>query len=136
MKILRRKDVRGEWRDIASGVSPGAHDQSDEKAGGLKQCLRIPDLIAYSVNNMVGAGIFVVIGAATLQAGSGIVMSFFIAALICVLSGLCFAEFIELGGSPIRDQSLFDFFEKHGPDFTLNFGDDPASKILGGDPLF
>ena len=35
-----------------------------EKESGLKRCLGLSDLVAYGVNNMVGAGIFVVVGAA------------------------------------------------------------------------
>jgi basic amino acid/polyamine antiporter, APA family len=63
------------------------------EGGDLRRCLNFTDLLSYGINNMVGAGIFVVIGVGAIHAGSGVVVSFLIAANICVLSGNCFAEF-------------------------------------------
>ncbi|CAD7929704.1 unnamed protein product [Amoebophrya sp. A25] len=62
--------------------------------GDLKKCLTLPDLVAYSVSNMVGAGIFVIVGSATISAGGlPVVFSFILAALLCSLSGITYAEF-------------------------------------------
>jgi len=65
----------------------------DDEAGKLKRCLGVPDLIAFGFNSMVGAGIFVVVGAATTDAGPAVLCSICISSFACACSGLCFAEF-------------------------------------------
>src|SRR5580658_1331541 len=73
------------------------------EAGGLKRTLGAPGLIALGIGAIIGAGIFVRTAAAAGQnAGSGVVLSFIIAAIGCAFAGLCYAEFaamIPIAGS-------------------------------------
>lgn len=63
----------------------------------LKRALGLVDLILFGVGTTIGVGIFVLSGiAARDYAGPGVVMSFAISSLACVLAGLCYAEFATL----------------------------------------
>ena len=70
---------------------------------GLKRTLGWPGLIALGIGAIIGAGLFVRTAAAAAQnAGSGVVVSFVIAAVGCLFAGLCYAEFaamIPIAGS-------------------------------------
>lgn len=61
------------------------------------------DLIAMGVGAVIGTGIFILPGTvAATTAGPGVSLSFLVAAVICVLSGMCYAEFassIPVAGS-------------------------------------
>lgn len=61
------------------------------------------DLIAMGVGAVIGTGIFILPGTvAAKTAGPGVSLSFLIAAFICVLAGMCYAEFassIPVAGS-------------------------------------
>lgn len=61
------------------------------------------DLIAMGVGAVIGTGIFILPGTvAATTAGPGVSLSFLIAAIICVLAGMCYAEFassIPVAGS-------------------------------------
>ncbi len=76
--------------------------QADEK-GGLKRTLGWPGLIALGIGAIIGSGLFVrTAWAAGEAAGSGVVLSFIIAATGCLFAGLCYAEFaamIPIAGS-------------------------------------
>ncbi|MBE9916699.1 amino acid permease [Paenibacillus donghaensis] len=66
----------------------------DETAGKLNRTLSALDLTALGVGAIVGTGIFVLTGvAAAVHAGPGLVISFMLAAITCVLSALCYSEF-------------------------------------------
>ena len=61
------------------------------------------DLIAMGVGAVIGTGIFILPGTvAATTAGPGVSLSFLVAALICALAGMCYAEFasaIPVAGS-------------------------------------
>lgn len=69
----------------------------------LKRTLGWVSLVALGIGAIIGAGIFVLTGAAAAQyAGPAIVLSFILAGIGCVFAGLCYAEFaamIPLAGS-------------------------------------
>lgn len=71
----------------------------DEAQGrhGMKRSLGVVTLTAMGIGAIIGAGIFVLTGPAAAEyAGPGILISFVIAALICVFAALCYAEFASL----------------------------------------
>lgn len=70
---------------------------NEAESQGLKRSLGSFQLTSIGLGAIIGAGIFVVIGpAAALYAGPGIALSYIIAAIICVLAGLCYAELSSL----------------------------------------
>lgn len=72
-------------------------DSQFEKTLGAK------DLLALGIGAVIGTGIFILPGTvAALKAGPSITLSFVIAALVCALAGMCYAEFaasIPVAGS-------------------------------------
>src|ERR1043166_2963554 len=77
------------------------HASDSEK--GLKRTLTAPNLVALGIGAIIGAGLFVRTAAAAGEAaGSGVTLSFVIAAVGCAFAGLCYAEFaamIPIAGS-------------------------------------
>ncbi|AEV95680.1 APC family permease [Pediococcus claussenii] len=65
-----------------------ATDQRFEKTMSAK------DLLALGIGAVIGTGIFILPGTvAALKAGPSIILSFVIAAIVCALAGMCYAEF-------------------------------------------
>ena len=63
----------------------------------LRRDLGALDILVLGVGVTVGAGIFVLAGvAAATKAGPAIALSFFLAAVVCALAALCYAEFAAL----------------------------------------
>lgn len=69
----------------------------------FRRTLSAFDLIAMGVGAVIGTGIFILPGTvAATTAGPGVSLSFLIAAAVCVLAGMCYAEFassIPVAGS-------------------------------------
>lgn len=60
----------------------------------LQKNLGAWDLILLGVGAIVGTGIFILPGTvAALHSGPGIIFSFMIAAIVCILAGMCYSEF-------------------------------------------
>jgi len=72
-------------------------EAGEEGEHSLKRALGPINLIMLGVGAIIGAGIFVLTGAAAARyAGPGIVFSYIMAAIACVFAGLCYAEFASL----------------------------------------
>jgi basic amino acid/polyamine antiporter, APA family len=70
-----------------------ASDESPHGGVKLNRALSMLSLIALSIGNIIGAGIFVLTGeAAAVNAGPAITLSYVVGAIVCGLSGLCYAE--------------------------------------------
>ncbi|XP_065215220.1 cationic amino acid transporter 2-like isoform X1 [Planococcus citri] len=84
LKILRRPKT----------VTNRSSDFGDSEDNGLKKTLNIYDLVFLGVGSTLGVGIYILSGQVSKDiTGPGIIISFFIAAVISTLAGLCFAEF-------------------------------------------
>lgn len=69
----------------------------DSKKKSLKKTLTALDLILIGIGGTVGTGIFVVTGiAAAKYAGPSIVISYFIAAFVCIFAALAYAELASM----------------------------------------
>src|ERR1700756_596460 len=72
----------------------------EAESGGehcLKRALGPINLITLGIGAIIGAGIFVLTGAAAAQyAGPAIVLSFILAGIACAFAGLCYSEFASL----------------------------------------
>src|ERR1700691_5650923 len=63
----------------------------------LRRALGPLNLLTLGIGAIIGAGIFVITGqAAANSAGPAIVISFIIAAIVCVFDGLCYAELASI----------------------------------------
>ena len=73
-------------------------EASDSAAGhGMRRVLGRFDLVLIGVGGTIGAGIFVITGTAAAQyAGPAIVLSFIIAGMACLSTGLCYAELASM----------------------------------------
>jgi basic amino acid/polyamine antiporter, APA family len=68
--------------------------ETDEPGHKLRRDLSALDLTVFGVGVIVGTGIFVLTGQqAARNAGPAIVLSFLLAAIVCALAALCYAEF-------------------------------------------
>lgn len=72
-------------------------EEAAEKKTGMKRSLGPLNLTMMGIGAIIGGGIFVMTGQAAAQyAGPGIVLSFALAAFVCLLVALCYAEFASL----------------------------------------
>ncbi len=71
-------------KDLAAAASPGHHR--------LVPTLSWWHLVALGVGGVVGTGIYTLVGVGANLAGPAVILSFFVAGLICVCAALCYAE--------------------------------------------
>lgn len=72
-------------------------DEATNSSKGLKRTLGPTQLTAMGIGAIIGAGLFVLTGpAAATYAGPGVLISFAIAAIVCMFSALCYAEFASM----------------------------------------
>ncbi|MFD0688794.1 amino acid permease [Actinomadura fibrosa] len=82
MNLLRTKSVEQSIRD------------TEEPGHRLRRDLSAIDLIVFGVGVIIGTGIFVLTGqVAREKAGPAVALSFVLAAVVCGLAALCYAEF-------------------------------------------
>ena len=74
----------------------GTSDSSAARPAELRRELGFWQLTASGIGIIVGAGIYALIGAATAKAGSGVWLSFLVAAGLSVLTGLSYCELAAL----------------------------------------
>ncbi len=73
------------------------HEAQETGAHTLKRALGPINLVTLGIGAIIGAGIFVLTGAAAAKyAGPAIVLSYVLAGVGCVFAGLCYAEFASL----------------------------------------
>lgn len=71
--------------------------QAADNEKGLKRTLTAWSLVALGIGAIIGAGLFVRTAAAASEAaGSGVTLSFIVAAIGCAFAGLCYAEFAAM----------------------------------------
>lgn len=84
-------------------VKPPAAMRRDAERTGLAKTLSARHLIALGVGAVIGAGIFTVTGVVTAEiAGPAVAISFIVAAIVCAIAGLAYAEMaamLPMGGS-------------------------------------
>src|SRR5207237_6828177 len=69
----------------------------EEGQHSLKRALGATNLMTLGIGAIIGAGIFVLTGAAAAQfAGPAIILSYILAGIACVFAGLCYAEFASM----------------------------------------
>src|SRR5215510_9140675 len=77
--------------------------ETRSEGSGLVRALGPYNLISLGIGAIIGAGIFVLTGAAAAQfAGPAIILSYVLAGIACIFAGLCYAEFasvIPIAGS-------------------------------------
>ena len=74
---------------------------AQSKETGLKKTLNWVDLIILGIGAVIGAGIFSMVGSAVVGtdghgAGPALIISMVIAAIACIFSALCYAEFASM----------------------------------------
>lgn len=87
-KLFTTKSIDRLMRE-SSGELDGEHS--------LKRTLGKTNLVMLGIGAIIGAGIFVLTGAAASQhAGPAVVISFVVAGLACAFAGLCYSEFASM----------------------------------------
>ncbi|KAM4606767.1 putative cationic amino acid transporter [Polymixia lowei] len=88
-RLLRTKPV-----GAMAQASDDLTEVTEGSGAGLAKVLTTVDLVSLGVGSCVGTGMYVVAGlVAKAMAGPGVILSFIIAAVASILSGVCYAEF-------------------------------------------
>jgi APA family basic amino acid/polyamine antiporter len=101
------------------------HPATTAAPASLHQTLGVVDLTLIGVGASIGAGIFVLTGLTARKAGPAVVISFAIAAAVCALDALCYAE---LGSRIPRSGSAYLYAR-------VAFGE-AAGLVTGANLLF
>ena len=68
-----------------------------QKDSHFERTLSAVDLIALGIGAVIGTGIFILPGTvAATKAGPGIILSFVLAAIVCAVAAMCYAEFASV----------------------------------------
>ncbi len=101
--VSRKKTVADIQKEMLSGVSDGHGSAAPSPSGQILRVLGWMDLTAFGISSTVGAGVYVIVGvAAANSAGPALILSFLVAAVACLFSGLCYCEFatrVPIAGS-------------------------------------
>lgn len=86
-------------------------DEKAQPAGELRRVITLWPLALYGLGVIVGAGIYVAIGAVIARASAGAPLSFLIAGVAALLTGLCYAElgarYPEAAGAAVYVRQAF-----------------------------
>ncbi|KAJ8915996.1 hypothetical protein NQ315_016674 [Exocentrus adspersus] len=94
MPISRKIILKHVMSGICTKMNRTKQLPADVMETPLNRCLNTFDITLLGIGHMVGAGIYVLTGTvARDMAGPGIILSFLLAGLACLLSALCYAEF-------------------------------------------
>jgi len=91
-KLYRKKSIEN---ILSANLAGSDHAQ-------MKRDLKVRDLTSFGIAAIIGAGIFSTVGTAAFYGGPAVSLLFFITAIACGFSALCYAEFasaIPISGS-------------------------------------
>ena len=93
---------------------------SDDRPAGLQPVLGLLQVTASGIGIIIGAGIYVLLGPATARAGGTVWIAFLLAAALCGLTGLSYAE-------------LSSMFPKAGAEYeyTSQVAPEPVAFVVG-----
>ena len=100
LEEVRRMSNQSSWYSrllVNKPLDTLLHEAQESGEHSLKRALGPVNLITLGIGAIIGAGIFVLTGAAAAQyAGPSIVLSYVLAGIACMFAGLCYAEFASL----------------------------------------
>ena len=70
----------------------GGESRSAEAATGLKKEAGLFQVVAYGIGNIIGAGVYVLVGDASGLAGSAVWLAFLVGVIVALFTGLSYAE--------------------------------------------
>lgn len=95
--------LRGRFLKACRMSSTESDPEAANQRGKLKRSLGLIDVLMFGVGGIVGAGIYAIVGEAAGFAGHMLWASFAVAAVVALLTGLSYAEFVsrypDAGGS-------------------------------------
>ena len=125
------------WQELVRKKSLTSETEITGGQVQLSRCLSRFDLIIIGVAQIIGAGIFVIVGVGVQIAGPGIIISFVISGLAAMLAALCYAEMAAMhpvaGGAYSYAYAIFGevFAWIIGWDLILEYGMGAATAAVG-----